>query len=228
MPLLAAAAGGVPNPWFSWSFVADNTDHILTAARQHVILTVVPVVLGLALSVPLALLARRFDRLRTPVLGVAGVLYAIPAIAVVVALVPALGLSRWTVIIPLVAYTLVILVRNILTGLDGVPADTVESARGMGFGPVRLFLQVQLPLALPAIVAGLRIATVSTIELAVIGAYVGQGGFGTFIFEGFENNFYRAEIVVGVLLTVALALLADLLLLGLQRLVSPWQRRRAA
>ena len=119
-----------------------------------------------------------------------------------------------------------ILVRNVLAGLQAVPADVREAARGMGFSPARLLVRVELPLALPAILAGLRIATVSTIELAVIGAIVGQGGFGAFIVDGFQRNLFRAEIMVGVLGSIGLAVVADLLLLGLTRLVTPWTRSR--
>jgi osmoprotectant transport system permease protein len=161
------------------------------------------------------------------VLGLSNAVYAVPSLAAIVALQPVFGLARWTVVLPLAAYTLIILVRNILTGLDDVPAETLESARGMGLSPAQVLLRVQLPLALPAVIAGLRIATVSTIELVVIGGYVGQGGFGAYILEGFRNNFYKAEITTYILLTVLLALVADGLLLGLQRLVTPWQRRRA-
>lgn len=226
MALLPLAAGGVSNPWFDWSYVTDHADDILTATRQHVTLTVVSVVIGFAVSLPLALLARRHPLLRSTVLGSAGVLYSVPALAFIVALVPAFGLDATTVVIPLTAYTLVILVRNIVTGLDEVPPEVIEAARGMGLGRRRLLWQVELPLAVPAIVAGLRIATVSTIELVVIGAYVGQGGYGRFILEGFQNNFYRAEITTGVLLTVLLAVVADGLLLLLQRVVAPWRRVR--
>lgn len=227
MALLSAAGlDGVPNPWFSWSFVTDNVSDILTAAREHVTLTLVSVALGLAVSLPLALVARRYRWLQTPVLGVSGVLYSVPALAFIVALVPPLGLGAATVVVPLVAYSLIILVRNILTGLEDVPADVVDAARGMGYGPLRRLLRIELPLAVPAIVAGLRIATVSTIELVVIGAYVGKGGFGDFILQGFQNNFYRAEVTTGVVLTVLLALVADLLLVGVQRLVTPWARSR--
>ena len=222
--LSAVSLDGVPNPWFDWSYVSNHVGDILSATREHVTLTLVSVALGFVIAVPLAVLARRARPLRAVVLGTAGVLYSVPALAFIVALVPPFGLSATTVVIPLTAYTLVILVRNVLAGLDDVPPAAVEAARGMGFGPTRLLLQVELPLAVPAIVAGLRIATVSTIELVVIGAYVGQGGYGRFIFEGFENNFYRAEITTGVLLTVLLAVLADVLLLGMQRLSAPWRR----
>jgi osmoprotectant transport system permease protein len=214
------------NPWFSWSYVKANTHQILDATQAHVTLTVLAVLLGMLAAFPLALVGRQSRWVRGGVLGVSNVLYAIPSLAAIVALYPIFGLSKWTVVIPLAGYSLVILVRYILVGLDEVPEDTIEAAHGMGMGSVRTFVQVRLPLALPAIMAGLRIATVSTIELVVIGAYVGQNGYGEFIIEGFHDN-YRAEISTFLILTVLLAITADLFILGVERLITPWRRRRA-
>ena len=137
---------------------------------------------------------------------------------------PFTGLSATTVLIGLVAYSLVILVRNFLTGLRGVPDDVREAARGMGYGKVRLFWKIDLPLAMPAFIAGLRIATVSTVALVTVGVLVGHGGLGQLILGGFNANFYRAEIVTGTVLCILLALLADVLLVGAERLVTPWTR----
>jgi osmoprotectant transport system permease protein len=137
---------------------------------------------------------------------------------------PFTGLRATTVLIGLVAYSLVILVRNFLAGLQGVPTDVREAARGMGYGPLRLFWQIDLPLALPAFMAGLRIATVSTVALTTVGVLVGPGGLGQLITGGFNANFYRAEIVTGAVGGVLLALAADLLLAGVERLVTPWTR----
>lgn len=214
------------NPWFSWSYVTDHSHDILAATRAHVILTLLAVAIGLAVAVPLAVLGRQRRWLRGSVLAFSDVVYSIPSLAAIVALYPVFGLSKWTVVLPLAGYSLVILVRNLITGLDGVSDDTIEAARGMGLGPVRLFLQVRMPLAAPAALAGLRIATVSTIELVVIGGYIGQDGYGYYIFSGLNDN-YRAQITTYVVLTVLLALVADLLILLVQRLVTPWSRRRA-
>jgi len=214
-----------PNPWVSLDYVRDNAETILAALRQHVTLTLVSVALGLLLAVPLALLARRFRVLETPVVGFAGLIYSIPSLALFAVLAPVTGLSATTVVIGLTAYTLLVLVRNLLAGLDGVPDDVREAARGMGVGPVRMLLRVELPLALPTIVAGLRIATVSTVALVTVGVVVGYGGLGQLLFAGFNNNLYRAEIFTAAALCVLLAVLADLLLLGLERLLTPWQRR---
>jgi osmoprotectant transport system permease protein len=212
------------NPWFSWSYVKTNTHQILDATQAHITITVLAVALGLALALPLALLGKRSRWLRGGVLGLSNVLYSIPSLAAIVALYPVFGLSKLTVVIPLAGYSLVILVRNMLVGLDEVPDETIEAARGMGMGPLRMLLQVRLPLALPAIMAGIRIATVSTIELVIIGAFVGQNGYGEFIIEGFKDN-YRAEISTYLALTVLLAATADVLILGLERLLTPWNRR---
>jgi osmoprotectant transport system permease protein len=212
------------NPWFSWHYVATHGHDILTATQQHVILTVLSIALGAVLSIPMALLARRTPWLRAFIYGLCTAIYAVPSLAFVVALFKIFDLSKLTIIIPLAAYSLVILVRNILTGLDEVSGEAVDAARGMGFTEARIFLRVRLPMAVPTIIAGLRLAVVSTIELVVIGGYVGQGGYGARIFQGFNNNFYKAEITTYVILTVLLALSADLLILLLQRRITPWRR----
>lgn len=218
--------GRAPTGWFSLSYIREHSGTILSAAAQHLELTILPLAIGCALALPLALLARRGRWARHGVLSAANALYAIPSLAAIVALQPIFGLAIWTVVLPLAGYSLVILVRNVLTGLDEVPPDTVQAARGMGLTRRQLLVRVQLPLALPSIVAGLRVATVSTIELVVIGGYVGQGGFGYYILEGFRNNFYKTEIATYILFTVLLALAADLLVSGVGRLLTPWQRGR--
>ncbi len=207
-----------------WDWVRDHGDDIAAAARQHVELTAVAVGLGLCIAFPLALAARRWRRLEALVLAATGVLFTIPSLALFALFVPVYGLSRLTAEIGLVGYTLLILVRSILTGLEGVPADVREAARGMGYGPARLFLRVDLPLALPAFMAGLRIATVSTVALVTVGVITGNGGLGQLIIGGFNSNFYRAEIVTGAVGCVLLALIADVLLAGLERVLTPWTR----
>ena len=223
------AADAAPNPWFDVHYVIDNWDTILGYTAQHVRLTVGAVVLGALIALPLALLARRTRLLSGPVLSLSSIVYTIPSLAMFSFLAPFTGpLSATTVLIGLTLYTLVILVRNFLTGLQAVPADVREAARGMGYGSARLFVQVDLPLALPAFMAGLRIATVSTVALTTVGVITGNGGLGQLIVGGFNANFYRAEIVTGALGCVVLALVADLLLAGAQRLLTPWTRGTAA
>jgi len=219
------AAEGAPNPWFDADYVRDNAQAISFAVQEHVYLTWTSVLAGLVVAVPLALLARHRPRLEGPILGVEGVLYTIPALALFAMLQPLLGLSALVVQIGLTTYTLLVLSRNTLTGLRGVPADVLEAARGMGFGPVRTFLRVELPLALPAIVAGLRVATVSTISLVTVGGLFGYGGLGTLIYQGYNTNLYRAQITTATVLCVVLAVIAELLLYGAQRAVTPWARR---
>jgi osmoprotectant transport system permease protein len=231
--VLSAAAGQVlavdaaPNPWFSPTYLTDNWSTILRYLGEHVRLTVLAVAIGAVIALPLALLARRSRWLSGPVLGVSTLVYTIPSLALFAVLAPVTGLSTTTVLIGLVLYSLVILVRNFLAGLVSVPDDVREAARGMGYGSARMFWQVELPLAVPAFMAGLRIATVSTVALTTVGVIVGHGGLGQLIVGGFAANFYRAEIVTGALGCVLLALLADLLLAGLERAVTPWARVRA-
>jgi osmoprotectant transport system permease protein len=172
------------------------------------------------------LAARRWRWLQGPILSVTGILYTIPSLALFALLVPWTGLSRTTSELGLVGYTLLILIRNIVTGLDGVPADVREAAQGMGFGRARQLLRIELPLAAPVIVAGIRIATVTTIGLVTVTALIGQGGLGQLILEGLNRDF-RTPLVVGSVLSVALAVVADVGLAGVQRLLTPWGRSRA-
>jgi osmoprotectant transport system permease protein len=210
-----ASAG---DPWVRWDWIARNGDDIASALRQHAELTALAVALGLTLAVPLALASRRWRRAEGALLAVLGVLYTIPSLALFALLVPLYGLSRLTAEIGLVGYTLLILVRNILAGLEAVPADVREAATGMGYGPARRLVEVELPLAAPVVVAGIRIATVTTIGLVTVTAVIGQGGLGALIIEGINRDF-RTPVVVGSVLSVALAVVADTGLGGLERLL---------
>ena len=212
-------------PWVDWAWVRSHRELVFELLREHVELTVVAVVLGLALSLPLALAARRWRRLYPPVLVATGILYTIPSLALFALLVPWTGLSRTTALVALVSYTLLILVRNIVAGLDGVPPDVVEAATGMGYGGVRRLVAVELPLALPSIVAGVRIATVTTIGLVTVAALIGHGGLGQLILDGLNRDF-RTPLAVGSALSVAVAAVADLALLGVQQRLTPWARRQ--
>jgi osmoprotectant transport system permease protein len=207
-----------------WDWVSNHGADILAATRQHVELTGIAVGLGLVISLPLGLVARRWRRAEGPVLGFTGALFTIPSLALFALLVPFTGLSRTTAEIGLVAYTLLILVRNIVAGLEGVPEEVREAAHGMGYRPLGQLLRVELPLALPVIVAGIRIATVTTIGLVTVTGLIGEGGLGAFIIEGINRDF-RTPLVVGSVCSIALAVLADLGLAGLSRLLSPWSRR---
>jgi osmoprotectant transport system permease protein len=222
------AAGAAPNPWFSLSYVTDNGSAILSLLGEHIRLTVLAVLLGTLIALPLALVARRFRLLAGPLLGLSTIIYTIPSLAMFALLFPFTGLSSTTVLIGLVAYSLVILLRSFIAGLAAVPADVREAARGMGYGPARLFVAVEFPLALPTFLAGLRIATVSTVALTTVGVLVGHGGLGQLILGGFNANFYRAEIVTGSIGCVLLALLFDLVLATVGRVLTPWTRVAAA
>jgi osmoprotectant transport system permease protein len=227
--VLAAPSDGVPNPWFDWPYVRDNADTILAAGREHVILTVQTIVIGFAIALPLALAASRVRWLAGPILALSGALYTIPSLALFGVTYAFIGYKpRLIVLIGLVLYALLILVRNILTGLRGVPEDVRDAARGMGYGPGRMFWRVELPIAVPAIMTGVRTATVSTIALVTVGVIIGSGGFGQLIIEGFNSNFHRAPIVAGTLLCVGLALIADVALILLTRLLVPWARNVSA
>ncbi|MEV0371495.1 ABC transporter permease [Streptomyces sp. NPDC050636] len=214
------------NDWICGEYVRTRSQELLDATVQHIGITAVSVVIGLLVAFPLALAARRWRGAAGPVLGLTTVLYTVPSLAMFALLTPVFGVSAAVVVTGLVMYSLTILVRNILAGLEGVPAEVREAARGMGYGSARLLFEVEIPLALPALVAGLRIATVSTVAMTTIGSVVGYGGLGNLIASGMEG-FFKAEVLTASVLCVLLALIADLLLLGLQRLLTPWTRRQA-
>jgi osmoprotectant transport system permease protein len=214
-PLLAQ------EPLIRWDWIFDHGDLIWSRFVQHIWLTVLAVGIGFAISFPVAILAHRHRRLYPLVAGFAGWLYTIPSLALFILFIPITHLSNVTVEIGLVSYTLLILIRNTVVGLDGVPEDVKEAARGMGYTKRQLLWRVELPLALPAVVAGIRIATVSTIGLVTVAALIGKGGLGQFILEGLQR-FFNTLILLGAALSVALALLADGLLLAGQKALTPW------
>jgi osmoprotectant transport system permease protein len=226
MSFLAQSAAA--NPWFSWAYLRSNADTIRALAVEHVSFTVEAVVLAVAIGVPLAVLAYWVRPLTGPILASAGVLYTIPSLALFAFLAPFVGTGRLTVLIGLVLYALLLIIRSTLTGLSQVPADVKEAASAMGYGRWARLLRVELPLALPGLLTGVRLATVSTVALVTVGVLIGKGGFGQLIIGGFRNNFYKAEISTGAILCVVLAVLLDLLLAGFGRALTPWRRRRSA
>lgn len=211
------------NPWFSWEYLQRNAEDVLGYLAQHASLTVQAVVLASLVALPLGALAHVRPRWAGPVLGVAGVLYTIPSLALFAVLAPYTGIERTTVLIGLVVYALLVLTRNVVVGLEGVDPAVRDAARGMGYGRARLLLTVELPNALPSIVAGLRLATVTTVALVTVGVVVGYGGLGQLMFRGFRSN-YHAEIMTATVLCLLLALVCDLVLAGVGRLVTPWAR----
>lgn len=219
-------ATDINDRWFWWPYVDRNTDLIWEKFTEHAQLTLLAVGIGILIALPLSLLATRFRWLYPTSIAVGAVLYTIPSIALIAFLIPITGLSTTTVVIPLASYTILILVRNFVTGLDGVSPEVKEAARGMGYPPLRQTVRVELPLALPVFFAGIRIATVTIIGLVPIAAIIGKGGFGALMNAGFQRGF-RTPITVGIVLTVAFAVTADLVILLIQRLVTPWTRREA-
>ncbi|WP_445398486.1 ABC transporter permease [Streptomyces sp. LE64] len=211
------------NEWICGAYLTTRSHILADAVLQHVQLTFLAVLIALVVAVPLAVAARRWRWASGPVLVVTTVLYTIPSLAMFSLLLPAYGLSASLVVAGLVLYSLTLLVRNVLAGLRAVPEETRQAARGLGFGPVRLLLSVELPLALPASMAGLRIATVSAVSLVTVGAIVGFGGLGNLIYSGM-NTYFKAQVLTASVLCVVIAVLADLLLLGVQRLLTPWTR----
>ncbi|RII12461.1 Choline transport system permease protein OpuBB [Streptomyces sp. YIM 130001] len=215
----------VANDWVCGEYVSSRSQELIDATVEHIGITVVSVLIGLAVALPLALLARAGRRFAGPVLGLTTALYSVPSLAMFSLLLPVFGLSAALVVTGLVLYSLTVLVRNILAGLEAVPEDAREAARGLGYGPGRLLWEVELPLALPALMAGVRIATVSTVAMTTVGAIVDYGGLGGLIMSGLRTDF-KAQVLTASVLCVLLAVVADLLLLGLQRWLTPWTRIR--
>jgi len=206
-----------------WSWILDHLPQLAFRTGQHLYLAAIALLVGFAISFAIGVAATRWRPLYLPAAVAAGVIFTIPSLALFAAFVPITGLSILTAEIPLVLYTLVILLRNVVAGFDAVPADVREAADGMGFGSARRLVRIELPLAVPLIVAGVRVASVSTIGLVSITAVLGDalGGLGFFIYEGM-TRFFATEVYAGALPTIALALLADRFFLWLQRRVTPW------
>lgn len=222
----ASCYSRLENHWFCTSYLSDYRSELVSATTQHLWITLVSVAVGLVIALPLALVARRYRRLEAAILGVSTAIYTIPSLALFPLIVPFTGLSPTTVIIGLALYSLTILVRNTLEGLRAVPMEVRESALGLGFSPSRLLFRVELPLALPVVMAGLRIATVSTVALTTVGAIVAYGGLGNLLFDGVSSNF-KAEILAASVLCVLLAFALDAVLVGVQWLLTPWTRTGA-
>ncbi len=212
------------DPWINWAWLSTHVPLFMSALQDHVTLTAIAVAAGLAISLPLGIVAHRWNVARNPILTVSGILYTIPSLALFSLLVPYTGLSGLTAEIGLISYTVLILVRNVLVGLEAVPRDVLDAADGMGYRPLRRLIAVELPLALPAIFAGVRIATVTTIGLVTITALIGVGGLGQLILQGLIDNFHT-PLVVATALSILLAFVADVGIAGVQWVAVPWARR---
>jgi osmoprotectant transport system permease protein len=214
---------GAADSFVWWGWVGDHLDDIWSRTVEHVQLTAIAVGVGFVLSAGLSLVAVRFRWTYAPITWVGSVLYTIPSLALFGLLIPVTGLGMVTAEIALVSYTILILVRNIVAGLDAVDPSVREAADGMGFTPRRRLLRVELPLALPAIVAGLRIASVTVIGLVTVTALIGNGGYGALIDDGLSRDF-STPIVVGTTLSIALAVVVDLSFALAERALTRWKR----
>jgi osmoprotectant transport system permease protein len=225
--LTALLAQTRPFPDWDWLGRSRNIEQIQDKFVEHIELTVLAVVIGLLIAMPLAIAAVRWRRLYKPLLAFTGVLFTVPSLALFVLLLAFLntGLGRTTSLIGLVIYTLLILFRNTAVGLDGVDPEVREAAEAMGYTRTQRLWRVELPVALPVIIAGVRIATVTTIGLVTITALIGQGGLGQLFLTGFQRR-NLTILLVGFVLSVVLAVVADLALVGAQRLATPWARER--
>ena len=217
---------GQPLVDFGW--IASHLDSIWERIVQHLQLTILPLVLGIVIALILAVWAVRQPRAYGPVTAVTGLLYTIPSLAAFAVLRPITGLSLLTALIPLTTYTLLILFRNFVAGFSAVPADVLEAAEGMGYTRRERLVRVELPLAVPLMIAGVRLASVTTIGLATIAAVLGDtfGGLGQLITEGIQN-FFPTKYLLGAALSVMLAIAADFLFVRFERVVTPWAHARA-
>ena len=219
-----AALGNDANSWVWWSWIPAHQHEIYAYLREHITLTALSVMFGVVIALPLSVLASRRRAIAAVVVPTVNAIYTIPSVALLALLLPTTGTGRDPAVIALTLYSLAILVRNALEGLRGVPSDVLDAADGMGYTPLRRLVRVELPLALPAIVAGIRLATVSTIGLVTVTFIVDQGGLGRFIQDGYQRDFHT-PLVVGIVLSVALAIVADLLLVRVERAITPWRTR---
>ncbi|MDW6062174.1 ABC transporter permease [Streptomyces sp. FXJ1.4098] len=209
-----------------WDWFPDHRDDLVRLTVDHLSTAIPSVLFGLLIALPLAVIAHRVRPLRGLLLGLSNVLFTIPSIAIFVLLLPVTGLTRTTAITGLTIYTLVVLLRNTVEGLDSVPTKVREASKAMGTRPLRTLLTVELPLAFPVIMAGVRVATVMAISLVSVASYIGYGGLGQLFTDGFQRN-YPTPVVAGVALSLLLALVADAVLVTVQWLCTPWLRRRA-
>jgi osmoprotectant transport system permease protein len=213
------------NHWICMDYLRDRHSDLTSALWQHLQITVYALLLGIVIAFPLALIARRLPAVQGFILGSSTAIYTIPSLALFPLLVPFTGITMSTVVLGLALYALTILVRSMLSGLNGVPDEVRESATGLGYGRTRLLLRVELPLALPVMMAGLRVATVSTVALTTVGTLVSYGGLGNLIEDGVRTDF-KAELLAAGVLCVVLAVVLDAVIVGAQWVATPWTHRR--
>ena len=207
-----------------WSWIPSNWSQIWQLTWENAKLGVLPALYGLVISLPLGVLAARWRWVYPPVLTVVNILYAVPSLALFIALIPAFGLTDTTVIIALTVFSLCVILPNVVAGLRGVPASVTQAATAMGYGPLRRLVTVELPLAVPVILAGLRVGMVASISLASVGQLIGVSSLGYLFIDGLQRSF-PTEIYVGLFLVIVLALVCDLILVGVKRVLTPWAAR---
>jgi osmoprotectant transport system permease protein len=207
-----------------WSWIPANWSQIWQLAWENLKLGVLPAVYGLVLSLPLGVIAARLRWFYPPVLAVVSIVYAVPSLALFIALIPAFGLTDTTVIIALTVYSLCVILPNVVAGLRAVPAAVTQSATAMGYGPLRRLVTIELPLAVPLIIGGLRVGVVSSISLASLGQLIGVSSLGYLFIDGLQRSF-PTEIYVGLVLVIVLALVCDLILVAARRALTPWLAR---
>jgi osmoprotectant transport system permease protein len=216
--------GCVQSNGFCPDWIVHNFDRYVDPFWEHVYLTLVSVGIGFAISFTLALLAHRRRWLTGPIIGFTGVLFTVPSVAAFLLLLPITGRGNTTAFVALISYTLLIIFRNITTGLRNVPPEMVDAARGMGLTDRQILWKVELPLAVPEILAGLRIAVTTTVGLATLAFFAGAGGLGK---EIYADIFFKSNVIVAGGLAVLLAAVLDILILTVQRFATPWRRARA-
>ena len=207
-----------------WSWIPSNWSLIWQLTWENLKLGVLPALIGLVISLPLGVIAARWRWLYPPVLTVVNILYAVPSLALFIALIPAFGLTDTTVIIALTVFSLCVILPNVVAGLRAVPAAVTQAATAMGYGPLRRLVTVELPLAVPVILAGLRIGVVASISLASVGQLIGVSSLGYLFIDGLQRSF-PTEIYVGLVLVIVLALICDLILVAVRRALTPWLAR---
>ena len=207
-----------------WSWIAANGAQIWQLTKQNMVLGIIPPLIGLAISLPLGIIAARWRWFYPPTLTVVNVIYAILALVLFVVLIPSLGLTDTNVIVALTLFSLCVIVPNVVAGLRGVPPSVRQAATAMGYGALRRLITVELPVAVPVIMGGLRVAMVSSISLASVGQLIGVSSLGYLFIDGEQRDF-PTEIYVGLVLIIALALAADLILVGIRRALTPWVAR---
>jgi osmoprotectant transport system permease protein len=209
----------------STEYLTSSWTDLLNALVQHTFITVAALTLASVIAIPLAVIAVRSRWMVTPTLILGALLYTIPSLALITGLWPIFGLSPTTVIVALALYALMVILRNTIVGLQDMSPEVHKAALGMGYSESSLLIRVGIPMALPAIMVGIRLAAVSTVGLVMVGALVGHGGLGQIVLNGFTNNFYRAPILAGTLLAIMLGLFLEWLLVRLERQLSPWAAR---